>query len=125
MLTLEQKEKLEPLTHHEKYGKILIDAMKTWETVTPNTGIFGVRIISNTFTLLNNSTCCLIGASLAGKTAIESDDLSTESFKSLKLNEIVMWDIIRGFDSFRNQINIKSEPFIFGRTVADIVLSEK
>lgn len=42
MLTEEQKIKLELLTHHPKYGKLLIDAMETWDFTTPSQNTIGI-----------------------------------------------------------------------------------
>jgi hypothetical protein len=118
MLTQTQKDKLGPLTKHEKYGKLLIDAMKTWETIHPKQREFGVfRGKDSKWEADSEIGCCLIGAAIAGK---DSNMLIEVSVFSIEQKE--MWVLSDGFDDHSNN---ESEAWLFGKTVSDIVFEKE
>lgn len=119
MLTQEQKDLLEPLTHHERYGKLLIDAMETWETAKPKRWDFGLDCIDDKWQLNDNQHCCLLGACLVGKTKIQDSIFeSVQNMFSISMNE--SWELSDGFDekcacrSEANQFANKVSSIIFG-----------
>jgi hypothetical protein len=125
MLTPEQKSKLEPLTHHEKYGKLLIEAMKTWETTTPKQKTWGVTRFDDKYNLLDkwelrkdSNECCLIGASMIEKSFTEYEIVESAN-DCFKLDDTA-WDLICGFDSF-DDLEFSNEANKFGRQVADML----
>ena len=121
MLTEIQKSKLEPLTHHEKYGKLLIDAMKTWETIHPKQREFGVfRGKDSKWEADYETGCCLIGAAIAGKDS--QDDRFAVITKSFSFEEKDIWVLSDGFDVHSND---ESEAWLFGKTVSDIVFGKE
>jgi hypothetical protein len=74
MLTQDQLTQLEPLTKHQKFGKLLSDAIEIWkrEDVTPVCGKLGISkkysLFSCKYEFNNvNKCCCLIGAAMLGK----------------------------------------------------------
>lgn len=122
MLTPEQKSKLEPLTHHEKYGKILIEAMRSWETTKPARRIFGIKF-SYTWQLepFSNQNCCLIGAALLYKKA--NVNSYCESFEDTYLvSSHETENLISGFDQSHSFSS--SEAYDFGRQVSEIIFGE-
>ena len=121
MLTQNQKDKLEPLTNHEKYGKLLIDAIKTWETIHPKQREFGVFKGKDSKWEADSETgCCLIGAAIAGKDS--QDDRFLVITKSFLFEEKDIWPISDGFDGHSND---ESEAWLFGKTVSDIVFGKE
>jgi hypothetical protein len=120
MLTKNQKSKLEPLTHHEKYGKLLADAIKTWETVHPKQREFGVfRGTDSKWETDSEIGCCLLGAAVAGKDS--RNNMFMSLIKSFSLEEKDIWPISDGFDGHSDD---KSEAWLFGKTVSDIVFGK-
>lgn len=124
MLTQNQKDKLEPLTHHEKFGKLLIEAMKTWETATPKRKTWGATRFDDKYNLLDkwelrkySNECCLIGASIIGKST--KDGIVESANDCFKLDNTA-WDLICGFDS-SDDWESSNEAIKFGRQVADIL----
>ena len=128
MLTPEQKSKLEPLTHHEKYGKILIEAMKSWETIRPERRCFGIDLKeSNIWELYKfanefaNECCCLIGAALLDKKSnVNHYVVSAVDIYSVLPNEIE--NLIGGFD--QDSSFSSSEAYDFGLQVSEIIFGE-
>lgn len=121
MLTQDRKLKLEPLTHHPKYGKLLIDAMKTWETIYPKQREFGVfRGKDSKWEADYETGCCLIGAAIAEKDS--QDDMFLVVTKSFLFEEKDIWVLSDGFD---NHSNDESEAWLFGKTVSDIVFGKE
>ena len=132
MLTEEQKSKLEPLTQNERYGKLLLNAMKTWEESNPYRGTFGVADYkynydgqfkiedSEHFTLDENRNCCLIGASLLGKKSCSGIASALEEEYGLSFAEKIA--IIDGFDA-PNRASIYSDydAFLFAKSVSEII----
>lgn len=124
MLTDIQIEKLLPLTKHERYGKILEDAINNWknEDVDPKQGVWGVYIFNqfeNIFRL-GNDCACLLGAALINKhncgeyltTIVNNYNISSEEAKG----------ILNGFDyPWRDSINEAED---FGSNVAKILFDE-
>lgn len=129
MLTEEQKIKLEPLTHHPKYGKLLIDAMKTWDFTTPSQNTIGItrwesdRFSDDVIPLYKwkidesyNNCCCLVGASLLGK----------DSHHNLKVSILISFDISRsdvkqlidGFDGVIDFVDSNHEGYKFAKLVS-------
>jgi hypothetical protein len=122
MLTQDQKEKLEPLTKHKSFGKLLIEAMKTWEIVDPRSG-FGVDRWGSDDNLLkfwkldsHNSGCCLLGASILGKDSTGSFIESVE--KEFQINHGTAWELSDGFE---NCASVETEASLFGEQVSEIV----
>lgn len=124
MLTPEQKSKLEPLIHHEKYGKILIEAMKSWEKTNPVRRCFGIELKeSNTWGLnkFPRKWCCLIGAALLDKQSnVNHYVKSAADIYSVFLNEIE--NLIGGFD--QNSPSCSSDAYDFGRQVSEIIFGK-
>lgn len=112
MLTQDQKNALEPLTNHKKYGELLICAINTWETATPKRGDY--------FT--STKECCLIGAA-AGESGFNC--ARTASIFELSILEI--WTISDGFENNHKQYSSEQsldEGYDFGKAVADIVIGK-
>lgn len=125
MLTPEQKFKLEPLTHHKKYGKILIEAMKSWETTKPTRRCFGIDLTKSNDTWrlckFSNKCCCLIGASLLDKKSnVNHFVRSAVEIYSVFPNEIE--NLISGFD--QNYSFCSSEAYDFGRQISEIIFGK-
>lgn len=121
MLTQDQKEKLELLTKHESFGKLLIEAMKTWETVNPRSG-FGVDRWGSDGHILKfweldscNNGCCLLGASILGKDSTGSFIESVE--KEFQINNKTAWELSDGFE---NCSSVETEASLFGEQVSQI-----
>jgi len=127
MLTQDQKSKLEPLTHHEKYGKLLIQAIETWETVKPGIESFGADRFDGETWFANwrlspyENCCCLVGAAIIGQNASESFTETAARMCNVTREEI--WQVIYGFDSTKT--NNESEAWLFGKTVSDIVFGKE
>lgn len=113
MLTQDQKDQLEPLTKHEKYGELLICAINTWETATPKQGYY--------FT--PDKKCCLIGASV-GESVLNPARKAAVSFE-LSIEEI--WSISDGFEDAKRQYSSDKcliDSWNFGKAVSDIVIGK-
>jgi hypothetical protein len=125
MLTQEQKVKLDPLTKHERYGKLLIDAMRTWEISKPEEGSYGVQrdTLGEAFDFDSpDKHCCLLGAALYSKKSSESGyDAVIRDYFQIGSDE--MGKLYQGFDNLNviNNYNYK-EAFDFGQAVREIVL---
>lgn len=136
MLTPEQKSKLKPLTHHEQYGKLLLNAMKTWETTNPSRGTFGITDYKinddisleseklDYFILDNGCKCCLIGASLLGRKSFSGFNSALKEEYGLSSDEKIA--IIDGFDA-PNAYSIYSDydAFLFAKNVSEILFGNK
>jgi hypothetical protein len=132
MLTLEQKSKLKPLTNNERYGNLLLNAMKTWETTNPTRGTFGITDYKvnddvsleseklDYYILDNGCKCCLIGASLLGKKSCSGFTSALEEEYGLSFAEKIA--IIDGFDA-PNIYSVYSDhdAFLFAETVSEII----
>lgn len=113
MLTQDQKDQLELLTKHEKYGELLICAINTWETATPKQGYY----------LTPNKECCLIGAA-AGESVLSPSRTVANSFE-LAIEEI--WSISDGFENAHRHYSLDNclvDSWNFGKAVADIVIEK-
>lgn len=124
MLTQEQIEKLEPLTLHPKYGKLLKSAISSWKKCKPESRHFGVIKKDNKFCRDKNwKGCCLIGASLLNKKADE--DILGSAVKKYKLDEIKeVWDLVYGFDGLSKDtaLHIKyEEAYDFSKKVKEVL----
>lgn len=136
MLTQEQKSKLESLTYNERYGKLLLSAMKTWETTNPSRGTFGITDYKVTddvlfetekldyYILDNGCKCCLIGASLLGKKSRSGFTSALEEEYELSFAEKVA--IVDGFDA-PNSVSFYSDydAFLFAKSVSEILFDSK
>lgn len=136
MLTEDQKSKLESLTHNERYGKLLLNAIKTWEITIPSRGTFGVLDYKvnddilleseklDHFILDKNCKCCLIGASLLGKKSCSGFSSALEEEYGLSFAEKIA--IIDGFDA-PNIYSIYSDydAFLFAKNVSEILFGTK
>ena len=132
MLTQDQKSKLEPFTHDKRYGKLLLNSMKTWETTNPSRGTFGITDYKvnddvlleseklDYYILDNGCKCCLIGASLLGKKSRSGFTSALEEEYDLSFAEKVA--IIDGFDA-PNSVSVYSDydAFLFAKTVSEII----
>lgn len=124
MLTQEQLEKLEPLTQHPKYGKLLSDAIEVWkkENATPTKGTWG--IIDDWEVQFNSDGTgryCLIGAGLLDKLVVDHSKIATVSnyFKLDNLDfDLIVWgfDNVRVYDEFQNH-----DAYQFGLAVSKIL----
>ena len=123
MLTQDQKDKLEPLTLHPRFGKLLKEAMKTWESATPKRATWGATRFDDNCNLLDKwevmgDCCCLVGASMVGKALTEKDVIeSTNDYFKLDGDA---WDLVCGFDCSDN-LEFSHEAGKFGKQVADIL----
>jgi len=124
MLTQEQKDKLEPLTKHSKFGKLLVEAMKAWEIAAPAKGNFGLDKLwldsKFEFNSLKNPSCCLIGALLFKKTS-NSYSLCLSAQYIFKLDHDDVNFLVAGFDCSNSFISEKSEAYLFGNQVSNIL----
>lgn len=125
MLTQDQKDKLEPLTLHSKFGKLLKEAMKTWESATPKRATWGATRFDDNCNLLdkwelrkNSNECCLVGASMVGKNLTENDIIESAN-NYFKLDGDA-WDLVCGFDCSDN-LEFSHEAGKFGKKVTDIL----
>lgn len=136
MLTPEQKSKLEPLTRNERYGKLLLNAMKTWETTNPSRGTFGITDYKvnddvlleseklDYFILDNGCKCCLIGASLLGKKSRSGFTSALEEEYELSFAEKVA--MIDGFDAPNsNSVYFDYDAFLFAKNVSQIIFGSR
>lgn len=118
MLTPEQKSKLEPLTHHEKYGKILIEAIKSWEKTIPTRHMFGIKFENNwKLEPFAHKCCCLIGAALLDKKAVVNNFSKSIAY-TYQITEYESDQLIAGFD--QNTYS-NSEAFRFGKSISKII----
>jgi len=136
MLTPEQKAKLEPLMNNERYGNLLLNAMKTWETTNPTRGTFGITDYKanddvsleseklDYYILYNGCKCCLIGASLLGKKSCSGFTSALEEEYGLSFAEKIA--IIDGFDA-PGSISTYSDynAFLFAKSVSEILFDIK
>ena len=136
MLTEEQKSKLKPLTCNERYGKLLLNAMKSWETTNPSRGTFGITDYKvndgvsleseklDYFILDNGCKCCLIGASLLGKKSRSGFTSALEEEYELSFAEKIA--IIDGFDA-PNTVSVYSDydAFLFAKNVSEILFGNR
>lgn len=125
MLTQDQKDKLEPLTLHPRFGKLLKEAMKTWESATPKRATWGATRFDDKCNLLdkwelrkNSNECCLVGASIIGKNLTENDIIESAN-NYFKLDGDA-WDLVCGFDCSDN-LEFSHEAGKFGKKVTDIL----
>lgn len=132
MLTEQQLKNLEPLCSTPKYGKILENAIEIWkqENVTPLTNWFGIDNINGLVWELSkirsgsSYCCCLLGASLVGKSVnVDFYDTLTEKFN---ISETEIIGLFSGFDTNSNNefkdvlkyiSDDRKEAFIFGYSV--------
>src|SRR5690606_30806684 len=105
MLTQDQIDKLQLLTQHSKFGKLLQDAIEVWKRkdVAPVHGSFGIYDINNKFVFdpddeCNN--CCLVGAALYNKNVIVSDKeiFTPSASKAFNLSNNEIRSLFAGFD---------------------------
>lgn len=127
MLNQSQKEKLRPFTLHLKFGKLLIEAMKVWETAIPYQGGYGITRWSNfvryRFDDRNDNKCCLIGASLVNKSTSNCTmEDSVNEYFDIQYDETRA--LIHGFDEELNSVYGDYEGYIFANQVAKIIFHE-
>jgi hypothetical protein len=132
MLTQEQKDKLEPLTNYKRFGKLLIDAMHTWEFSKPVCAKLGITRYSKDKELVKffefsdsdiQKECCLVGASLFGK---QSDFITVALNDYFNIDTLEMIHLESGFDSHDgHDPRITTEAFEFGKSVGKIVFEKK
>jgi len=117
MLTQNQKDKLEPLTNHPKFGKLLSAAIKTWENINPKQFTFCDDY-------RNCKNCCLVGASVLNEYMSFENIESAITLAHENFN-ITEYDVITLSDGFDNNPSYEAEGYKFGKAVADIVIGVK
>ncbi len=130
MLTQDQKSKLKSLTCHEKYGKLLIEAMKTWETTHPKQRAFGVvrgkdekwEVNYGEWETNYEVGCCLIGAAIVGKKSVYDTALEVAIAEFFLFDKKDTWVLSDGFDGHSND---ESEAWFFGKNVSDILFMKE
>lgn len=127
MLTQDQKDKLESLTKHERYGKLLIDALISWETNNPKQKMYGVtrwnnEIKSNWEVRTDRDGCCLVGASILGKS--ESDSFIGEATYNFGLVISEILSLANGFDLVDQTRSDDVNAYNFGKQVAEILFHD-
>lgn len=128
MLTQDQKNQLEPLTLHPRFGKLLTEAIKAWEVSSPKKGAYGVFFNSDEkgyrFSDEKNHCCCLIGAALYRlQSPIEEGCYSSDATSTYDICENEMTGLINGFDTDENQYGegkLYTEAYNFGLSVSNI-----
>lgn len=124
MLTQEQKDKLESFTKHPKFGKLLVDAIITWEEINPAIDEYGVKVdFSDKGLIVKDRTkgCCLIGASVLNKISFDySIDRTARKYFELSNSDVE--EIIDGFDDVYEENRVNSEAYRFARNIGQIVL---
>jgi hypothetical protein len=127
MLTQEQKDLLEPLTHHQKFGKLLQEAIKGWEEVNPKKNQYGLNHKFNKFELLireddsESIGCCLLGSAMLFKYSDGSSVFSSVLQLFSKLNENSVSELMIGFDG--DDMNNETEAYKFGKQINKILFS--
>jgi hypothetical protein len=126
MLTQEQKDQLEPLTHHPKYGKLLQEAIKGWEKVNPKTEKFGIYLDNGEFKLIVEDTpgmtgCCLVGSVMMNKKS--DNEYITDSVINLfrQISENETSGLMSGFDC--DEVLFKDEAYEFGKEINKILFT--
>jgi hypothetical protein len=127
MITEEQKNQLEILTRHERYGQLLIDAIKSWEKINPEQETYGVsrwntHIKSEWQGDINWDGCCLVGASIIGKS--NHDAYLEEVMTSFNLKLIECLSLAYGFDGSDKRDDVCNEAYDFGNQVAKILFND-
>lgn len=150
MLTETQVKNLKSLTTHSRFGKLLINAIEQWskEDVNITTGSYGITIVSleisaetNTEAGSENNSlrkeydfahedkrCCLIGASLIGKSPGILCDIESSLYDNYFVNAREFYYLYCGFDSDLDQeeeLRENIEAFKFGRDVKKALNLEK
>jgi hypothetical protein len=122
MLTKKQLKQLKPLIKHEKFGSILVEAIKGWKTTAPTKGTFGVLHpykIGQAFKSYNKE-CCLLGAACLNKRPNKSFESIQQYIEDkFKISNSESRSLIQGFD--QNFSGYTDEAFNFGKQVSDIV----
>lgn len=124
MLTESQRKNLIPLILHPRFGKMLQNSVIQWEKedVNPQTGTYGLTIVQTDNGEIydfehKNKSCCLIGASLVGKTPNSIGDFETSLYDNYFISRSEYYNLYLGFDSDPNEPEKDSESFRFGRRV--------
>jgi hypothetical protein len=127
MLDKEKLLKLEPLTKHEKFGRLLTEAIRGWEINDPVQCSYGIRSNNKKFFSYEESCCCLISAALIDKKDAGYIDEDLDIFSNvhqsamlefhLTKNEI--YDLMSGFDG--DSLGKGSEAYNFAREIATIL----
>ncbi len=125
MLTQDQKDKLEPLTRHEKYGKLLQEAIKGWEKVNPAKKRYGIYHKVSKFELdVENpfvTGCCLLGAAMLLKNS-DTDYVLDSVLKTFpEISDDEACELMSGFDA--DDPLYRTEAFNFGLEVSKILFT--
>lgn len=138
MLTQEQIEKLEPLTKHPRYGKILKDAMVNWmlPNVSPRMlrdvwGVLGVTWINDRY-VINGNFCDLIDGFVANKQNIDpnyrKDIIPWCEDIAMQYAEVTFVEIRMLNEGFEQIIGISSlefpEAYDFGKQVSIAIFGD-
>ena len=127
MITEDQKNQLEIFTRHERYGRLLNDAIKSWEKITPKQRSYGVTRWNDDNTQSewqvddHQDGCCLIGASILGKS--KYDTHLEEAAVAFDLNIFEVLSLAYGFDFSEKRDNDNIEALEFGNQVARILFN--
>lgn len=119
MLTPTQIKKLEPLTKHPRFGKLLIEAIKGWKHTTPRKGLFGIELGLKRY-ISSEKKCCLLGAALINKHRKDNFGVKFDIIKRFNITEPEIDSLIDGFDD-RNLLIEDRKAFEFAAKVRKIV----
>lgn len=109
MLTENQKANLLKLTDHPKFGKLLIDAIETWnrEDILPWKRKYGIEFVNYRFEKIKwhgPSPCCLVGSALLEK------DLIHES-KRYEISEAMFFALMKFYNINHDEANALIDGF--------------
>lgn len=126
MLTDTQLEKLEPLTKHPRYGKLLNNAIETWKNYGIQKFSYGIFPIADQFQVDSRCKgCCLIGASIVNKKT--DQEIYAKCASLYELNEKEVGAIIGGFDDLgmiaQNIDPSAKNAYDFGKNVSEMLFN--
>lgn len=120
-LTQEQIQKLQPLTQHPKFGKLLQDAIEIWkkENIIPVIKDFGViPYETDLIYIIRDKGCCLLGAALVNKPCHKAFFNTIKEYYNLSISEYDgLWV---GFD-IEPLFSEDFEAWKFGKQVHEII----
>lgn len=130
MLTQSQLDKLNSLTQHPKFGKLLLDAIENWKQIKPGRLDYGIssKLLDDGSDIFigDKFKCCLIGASLIGKTCnwTKRETTHEHCVKYFGISEDEVISLISGFDRSRDRApSASKEAYEFGYKVSEIIFN--
>jgi hypothetical protein len=143
-LTKNQLEKLEPLTNHPKYGKLLQVAIGNWEDCDPIKEDYGIWFNEKqntwtdyTYTTNDMNDCpkCLIGSAIANcknnfvteahyPNGLKMDPQIIKASEEYSLLPEEVCSLVAGFD-LGDALFIHKEAYDFGKQVSMILFNDK